>query len=236
MAFLEGLAISLGSQLLGGLFGGRKSAPKEDPNIAYLRQLSAQMMGRGLEETEQLIPLLKGEAEAERKRYLENYGAYKEAISRLAETLSTPFLPLRETLTRVSETERANTERLLGAGLSPAMASAIAKANSEEAYFNTVEQIRQAKLNQQVQATNAIGSLLQYSSAPMTALSALGGLTSSLLGSGVGGYNEAVQANLQQRAIEEQLRQQRQSAIAQIASVIGSMYANNTNRGGGGWL
>jgi hypothetical protein len=236
MAFLEGLAISLGTQFLGNLFGGRGGRPREDPSVAYLREMSAKMMGRGLEETEQLIPLLKAEAEAEKRRYLESYNAYKEAISRLAETLSSPFLPLRETLTRVAETERANVERLIGAGLSPAMASAIAKANSEEAYFNTVEQIRQAKLNQQIQATNAIGSLLQYSSAPMTALSALGGLVSSLTSGGMGGYSQAVEANLQQRALEEQLRMQRQRTLAEIASAIGSMYANSRNLSGGGWL
>jgi hypothetical protein len=236
MGFIEGLLITTGANILSGIFGGGRSRPREDPNVAYLRQLSAKMMGRGLEETEQLIPLLKGEAETEKKRYLENYGAYKEAVSRLTETLSSPFLPLRETLTRVSETEKANTERLLGAGLSPALASAIAKANSEEAYFNTVEQIRQAKLNQQIQATNAIGSLLQYSSAPMTALSALGGLASSLTSGGMGGYSQALEISQQQRALDEQLRMQRQSMIAQIASAIGSMYANSRNPTGGGWL
>jgi hypothetical protein len=232
--FLAGLAISFGAQLLSNLFGGGRSAPREDPNVAYLRQLSAQLMERGLSESEQLIPLLKQEAQAENRRYLENYGAYKEAISRLTETLSTPFLPLRETMSRIAETERANTEQLMRAGLSPAMASAIAKANSEEAYFNTVEQIRQAKLNQQIQATNAIGSLLQYSSAPMTALSALGSLVSSLTSGGMSGYSQAIEAQQQQRALAEQLRMQRQNMIAQIASAIGSMYANSG--GGGRWL
>jgi hypothetical protein len=236
MGFIEGLLITTGANILSGIFGGRRSAPREDPNVAYLRQLSANMMGRGLEQTEQLIPLLKSEAEAENKRYLENYGAYKEAISRLTETLSSPFLPLRETMTRIADTERSNMERLLGAGLSPALASAIAKANSEEAYFNTVEQIRQAKLNQQIQATNAIGSLLQYSSAPMTALSALSGLASSLTSGGMGGYSQALEISQQQRALDEQLRMQRQSLMAQIASAIGSMYADSRNKTGGGWL
>jgi hypothetical protein len=237
MAILEGIAVGLGVQALGNLFGfGRRSAPREDPNIAFLRQMSGRMLGRGLEETEQLIPLLKQEAEEEKQRYLQSYNAYKEAVSRLAKVLETPFLPVRETVKALEQSERANIGRLVGAGLSPALAEAIAKANSEEQYFNVVEQIRQAKLNQQIQAVNAIGSLIGFSSPPMTALSALGGLVSSLTSGGMGGYSQAVEANLQQRALEEQLRMQRQKMLAEIASAIGSMYANSGNLSGGGWL
>jgi len=231
MGFLAGLGMALGSNLLGGLFGRKRSAPREDPNVALLRELSAKMMKRGLEETEYLIPLLKSEAESERRRYLENYGAYKESVSRLNEMLTQPFLPVRDTLLRVANTERANTEQLLRAGLSPAMASAIAKSNSEDAYFNTVEQMRQAKLSQQVQATNAIGSLLGYSSAPMTALSALSGLASSLSSGGMGGYSQALGVNMQQRALDEQRRQQNQNFMGQMASMLGGLLGK-----GGGFL
>jgi hypothetical protein len=225
---LEGIAINLGTQFLGNLFGGlfgrRRRRPEEDPNLVYLRQLMGRAMGRGLEEAEQLIPLLKREAEEERMRYLENYNAYKEAVGNLAKVLETPFLPVRETLKTAEESERATIGRLVNAGLSPAMAEAVAKAKSEEQYFNVREQMRQAKLNQQIQATNAIGSLIGYSSAPMTALSGLSGLVGNLLNTGVGGYSQAVGLSQQQRALEEQIRAQRDAMNAQLASTLGMLY------------
>jgi len=227
---LEGIAINFGSQflgnLLGGIFGRRRRRPQEDPNLVYLRQLMGRAMGRGLEEAEQLIPLLKREAEEERTRYLESYSAYKEAVGNLAKVLETPFLPVRETLKTAEESERATVGRLVNAGLSPAMAEAIAKANSEEQYFNVREQMRQAKLNQQIQATNAIGSLIGYSSAPMTALSGLSGLVGNLLNTGVGGYSQAVGLSQQQRALEEQIRAQRDAMNAQLASTLGMLFFN----------
>jgi hypothetical protein len=106
------------------------------------------------------------------------------------------------------------------------MAEAIAKANSEEQYFNVREQMRQAKLNQQIQATNAIGSLIGYSSAPMTALSGLSGLVGNLLNTGVGGYSQAVGLSQQQRALEEQIRAQRDAMNAQLASTLGMLFFN----------
>jgi len=232
MSILEGIAVGLGAQVLGNLFGlGRPRRPKEDPNVAFLREQTRRALGRGLEEAEQLIPLFKREAEDERRRYLEAFGAYKQAVSRLAEALQTPFLPVRETMRRVEETERANIGRLIGAGLSSAMAEAIAKANAEEQYFNIREQMRQAQLNQQIQATNAIGSLIGFSSAPMTALSGLSGLVGGLLSGGMGGYSQALQAGIQQRALEEQMRAQREANMAQLASLLGALYFDQRRRG-----
>ena len=227
---LEGMAVGLGTQFLGSLFGGlfgrRRRPPQEDPNVAFLRQTMGRAIGRGLEEAEQLIPLFRREAEEERMRYLESYNAYKEAVGNLAKVLQTPFLPVRETLKTAEESERVNIGRLVNAGLSPAMAEAIAKANSEEQYFNVREQMRQAKLNQQIQATNAIGSLIGYSSAPMTALSGLSGLVGNLLNTGVGGYSQAVGLSQQQRALEEQIRAQRDAMNAQLASTLGMLFFN----------
>ena len=235
MDFFTGLGLSYGANLLGNIFGGifgrRRSAPREDPRVAYLREMTAKMLGRGLEEAEYLIPILRAEAESERKRYLENYGAYKQSVSRLNEMLTQPFLPVRDTLTRVANTERAMTMQLLRAGLSPALATAVAKINSEKAYMDTVEQMRQTKLAQQVQATNAVGSLLGYSSAPMTALSALSGLASSLSSGGMGGYSQALGVNMQQRALDEQRRQQNQNFMGQMASMLGGLLGK-----GGGFL
>jgi len=224
---LEGMAIGLGTQFLGNLFGlNRPRRPREDPNIVYLRQLMGRAMGRGLEETEQLIPLFKREAEEEKRRYLESYNAYREAVSRLSKALETPFLPVRDVLKTAEESERATVGRLVSAGLSPAMAEAIAKANAEEQYFNVREQMRQAKVNQQIQAANAIASLIGYSSAPMTALSGLGSLVSGLLGTGTSGFGQAIGLSQQQRALEEQMRTQREANMAQLASVLGALYYN----------
>jgi hypothetical protein len=224
-AILEGMAIGLGAQWLGNVFGlNRRRTPREDPNVAHLRQLMGRAMGRGLEEAEQLIPLFRREAEDERRRYLESFGAYREAVSRLAKALETPFLPVRETLRTAEESERANIGRLVSAGLSPAMAEAIAKANAEEQYFNIREQMRQAKLNQQIQATNAIGSLLGYSSAPLSALSGLSGLVGGLLSTGAGGFAQAIGLSQQQRALEEQIRAQREANMGQLASLLGALY------------
>jgi len=225
MSILEGMAVGLGTQFLGNLFGfGRPRRPREDPNIAYLRELMGRAMGRGLEEVEQLIPLFRRGVEEERQRYLEAYGAYKEAVGNLAKTLQTPFLPVRETLRATEESERANIGRLMGAGLSPAMAEAIAKANAEEQYFNVREQMRQAQLNQLIQAVNAIGTLIGYSSAPQTALSGLSGLVGGLLGTGAGGYSQAVGLSQQQRALEEQIRAQREANQAQLATLMGALF------------
>jgi len=229
MGIIEGIAVGLGTQFLGNLFGGifgrrRRRPPQEDPNLVYLRQMMGKAIGRGLEEAEQLIPLFKRSAEEERTRYLESYNAYKEAVGNLAKVLQTPFLPVRETLKTAEESERVNFGRLVNAGLSPAMAEAIAKANSEEQYFNVREQMRQAKLNQQIQAANAIGSLIGYSSAPMAALSGLTDLVGSLLNTGVGGYSQAVGLSQQQRALEEQIRAQRDALNAQLASILGMLY------------
>jgi hypothetical protein len=233
---LEGIAINVGSQLLGNLFGGlfgRKKKPQEDPNVAYLRQVMGKAMGLGLEQAQQLIPLFKQEAEAEQRRYLENYGAYKEAVSRLTQALETPFVPnLRETLRDVSQSESAQMSRLVSAGLSPAMAEAIAKAQSEDQYFNAKEKLREAKLNQQIQATNAIGSLLGYSSAPMTALSGLSSLVSGLLSAGTGGYSQALQISEQQKALDAQMKAQRDATMSQLASMLGAMYYDYKNNRG----
>jgi len=222
---LEGLAVGLGTQFLGNLFGfGRQRRPREDPNIAYLRQLMGRAMGRGLEETELLIPLFKREAEEEKRRYLESFNAYRDAVANLAKALETPFLPVRETLKTAEESERANISRLVSAGLSPAMAEAIAKANAEEQYFNVREQMRQAKIAQQIQTANAIGSLIGYSSAPMTALSGLANLAGGLLGTGTSGFAQAVGLSQQQRALEEQIKAQKEAQMAQLASLLGALY------------
>jgi hypothetical protein len=179
--------------------------------ISRLMKPMERAMSVGLREAEQLIPLFKQEAAEEKRRYLESYNAYRQAVGALAKALETPFLPVRETLRTAEEAERTNIGRLINAGLSPAMAEAIAKTKSEEQYFNVREQMRQAKINQQIQAANAIGSLIGFSSAPTTALSGLSGLLGGMLNTGVGGYTQALDALAKQKALglqEKALSQQ----------------------------
>ena len=227
MPFLEGLAISFGGNLLSGLFGGRGGgAPRETPSERLLRETSAKAMQRGMEQIEYLTPLFRNIAEEDIRRYKEAYDAYRTAVSRLTEVLGQPFYPeLRERLGELEKRQQQTTESLLRGGVNPAVAEALGRIQAERAYYDIKERMRLTKLQQQLQALSAIGSLLGYSSAPIGALSAIGEMASSMFGGGAGGLSNVVQSETQRMLAQQQLSAQRQQEWSNLFTTLGMLIA-----------